>query len=59
LDQRLNSLIWQLNIYHYFQPIKDLTQHKIYGLEALICSRHFAHPGKLFNYAKECGKQFE
>src|SRR5699024_5278047 len=57
--QNLDALIRQLDIYHYFQPIKDLLNNKIFGFEALIRSRHFANPGKLFNYAKERGMQFE
>lgn len=55
----LDYIIGELDFYHEFQPIIDLSKKKIFGFEALIRSQHFNNPELLFNYTEEHNQLFE
>lgn len=57
-NDQLDHLIRRLDFHHDFQPVVDLKNQEILGWEALIRSKHFGNPEKLFNYAKSTGKLF-
>lgn len=57
--RRIKEIIDNKSFCHFFQPIYELKESKIYGYEALLRCKYFSDPEILFQIARECGFLYE